>query len=75
MNSVSTCTISSERVNDLDAGFFDIARIPRGNGQAMNERSRGKPIPGFWRARVGTSSPVPAASCAAFVSLEYLTTA
>src|SRR5437762_14206809 len=41
MNSISSCTISSERVNDLDAGFFEIARIPRGNGQAMNERSRG----------------------------------
>src|SRR5437762_6510769 len=41
MNSISSCTISSERVNDLDTGFFEIARIPRGNGQAMNERSRG----------------------------------
>src|SRR5438034_6810536 len=41
MNSISSCMISSERVNDLDAGFFEIARIPRGNGQTMNERSRG----------------------------------
>src|SRR5437899_11134843 len=41
MNSISSSTISSERVNDLDAGFLEIARIPRGNGQAINERSRG----------------------------------
>ncbi len=41
MSSSSTSTISSEWVNDLDAGFLEIARIPRGNGQAINERSRG----------------------------------
>src|SRR5213596_860732 len=41
MSSSSTSTISSEWVNDLDAGFLEITRIPRGNGQAINERSRG----------------------------------
>ena len=49
--------ISSERVNDLDAGFFEIARIPRGNGQAMNERSRGDQTV-LERHRVTGSAPL-----------------
>ena len=88
MNSISSCTISSEVVNDLDAGFFEIARIPRGNGQAMNERSRGDRTV-LKRHRVTGSAescqqlrPADAGSGldgetdgTAFISLEYLTTA
>jgi len=57
MNSISTCAISSERVNDLDAGFFEIVRIPRGNGQAMNKRSRGDQTV-LERHRVTGSAPL-----------------
>src|SRR5438477_4607807 len=57
MNSISTCAISSERVNDLDAGFFEIVRIPRGNDQAMNERSRGDQTV-LERHRVTGSAPL-----------------
>ena len=88
MSSSSTCTISSEWVNDLDAGFLEIARIPRGNGQAINERSRGDQTV-LERHRVSGSAescqqlrPADAGSGldgetdgTAFISLEYLTTA